>query len=73
MLRAVTTCYTGCTPTTTGITPHPPAPTSVFSPLVQHAASGLAFTGADIAEMAFIGVLFVVVGLFMWRASRRPA
>ena len=35
--------------------------------------SGLAFTGADIEEMALIGVVAIGVGAVLVRGRRRPA
>jgi hypothetical protein len=65
------TCYTGCTTSNTGITASagPQAqPTSVSTP-----SSGLAFTGADIGEMAIIGVASVGVGVVLVSRRRRTA
>lgn len=66
---ADTTCYTGCTTQTTGITnTPPPAHLTSVPPAVPH--SVLAFTGADILEMLVIGVIAVVVGVMLLRAAR---
>jgi hypothetical protein len=78
---ADTTCYTGCTTVTTGITTTPAAspsdggaPTTtakvVSAPV---SSSGLAFTGADIEEMAVIGVVAIGVGAVLVRGRRRTA
>lgn len=52
-------CYVSCSPPTTGIAPVVPHGT-----FVAHAAasSGLPFTGADIGEMAVLGLLLVIGG-----------
>ena len=78
---ADTTCYTGCTTPTTGITTTPAATPSdgggadhdgkvVSTPT---SSSGLAFTGADIEEMAVIGVVAIGVGAVLVRGRRRTA
>ena len=78
------TCYTdtGCTPPTTGIT-NTPAVAPADGPATTTAAattstapttsSGLAFTGADIEEMAIIGVVAIGVGAVLVRGRRRTA
>jgi hypothetical protein len=76
-------CYTGCTPTTPGITPTTPAVAPADGPATTTAAattstapstsSGLAFTGADIEEMAIIGVVAIGVGAVLVRGRRRTA
>jgi hypothetical protein len=74
------TCYTGCTPTTTGITPavapaDGPATTTAAATTstAPSTSSGLAFTGADIEEMAIIGVVAIGVGAVLVRGRRRTA
>jgi hypothetical protein len=73
---ADTACYTGCTTVTTGIT----APTSTAAVTDGSSAatsttssSGLAFTGADIEEMAVIGIVAIGVGAVLVRGRRRTA
>ena len=76
-----TTCYTGCTTPTTGITTTPAAtPSDGGSPATTAkvvstptSSSGLAFTGADIEEMAVIGVVAIGVGAVLVRGRRRTA
>lgn len=58
------TCYTGCTQTTTVV------PNGSGVPPVSHSVSALPFTGADIVEMIVLGVALVVVGVVMLRALR---
>jgi hypothetical protein len=78
---ADTTCYTGCTTPTTGITTTPAAtPTDGAAPATTASttvstptSSGLAFTGADIEEMAVIGVVAIGVGAVLVRGRRRTA
>jgi hypothetical protein len=78
---ADTTCYTGCTTPTTGITTAPadgPAngPAATTSPVATTpttSSGGLAFTGADIEEMAVIGVVAIGVGAVLVRGRRRTA
>jgi hypothetical protein len=78
---ADTTCYTGCTQPTTGITTAPasapadgPAPATTSSVTTTPTSSGgLAFTGADIEEMAVIGVVAIGVGAVLVRGRRRTA
>jgi hypothetical protein len=64
---ADSSCYTGCTQsgniTSSGNVAAPDAPAS--SP------SGIAFTGADIEEMAVIGLVATGVGVVLVRSSRR--
>jgi hypothetical protein len=63
---ADTTCYTGCsssgTVTSNGNVAPPDGPTT---------SSGIAFTGADIEEMAVIGLVATGVGVVLVRSSRR--
>jgi hypothetical protein len=75
---ADSTCYTGCTTPSSGITNTPAvtssdgattSPTASTSPT----SSGLAFTGADIEEMAIIGVVAIGVGTVLIRGRRRTA
>ena len=76
---ADTTCYTGCSTTTPGITTTPAAtdtgsPATTASTTVSApTSSGLAFTGADIEEMAVIGVVAIGVGAVLVRGRRRTA
>ncbi len=77
---ADTTCYTGCTTPTTGVTPQVtpsdgPATTAsnVTTAAKPVSSSGLAFTGADIEEMAIIGVVAIGVGTVLVRGRRRTA
>jgi hypothetical protein len=75
-------CYTGCTPPPTSIT-NTPAVAPADGPATTTAAattstapstsSGLAFTGADIEEMAIIGVVAIGVGAVLVRGRRRTA
>jgi hypothetical protein len=64
---ADSTCYTGCTSdgtvTSSGTVAPPDGPAT--SP------SGIAFTGADIEEMALIGLVATGVGVVLVRTSRR--
>lgn len=73
---ADTTCYTGCTTPTTGITAPVSAPAVTDGPATAASttsSSGLAFTGADIEEMAIIGVVAIGVGAVLVRGRRRTA
>jgi hypothetical protein len=70
------TCYTGCTTPTTGITTAPadgPAATTSSVSTAPTSSGGLAFTGADIEEMAVIGVVAIGVGSVLIRSRRRTA
>jgi hypothetical protein len=68
---ADTSCYTGCTSDGGTVTSSgsvaAPAPTT--SPTTS--PSGIAFTGADIEEMAVIGLVATGVGVVLVRSSRR--
>jgi hypothetical protein len=73
-------CYTGCTTPTTTATTVPasapadgPATTAATVSTTPTASSGLAFTGADIEEMAVIGVVAIGVGAVLVRGRRRTA
>ena len=74
-----TTGYTGCTSSSTGITNTPaiaPADgpsTSTAAATAPTTSSGLAFTGADIEEMAIIGVVAIGVGAVLVRGRRQTA
>jgi hypothetical protein len=75
-----TTCYTGCTTPTTGITTTPAAtpsdggsPATTAKVVSTPTSGGLAFTGADIEEMAVIGVVAIGVGAVLVRGRRRTA
>jgi len=64
---ADTSCYTGCisdggTVTSSG---------TVAAPAPKTSPSGIAFTGADIEEMAVIGLVATGVGVVLVRSSRR--
>jgi hypothetical protein len=74
-------CYTGCSTPSTGIT-NTPAVAPADGPTTSTAAatssttptsSGLAFTGADIEEMAIIGVVAIGVGAVLVRGRRQTA
>jgi len=72
---ADSSCYTGCTTPTTGIST-PAAVTSdggATAASTTPTSSGLAFTGADIEEMAIIGVVAIGVGTVLVRGRRRTA
>lgn len=67
------TCYTGCSSPTSGITAssgNQAEPTTVSS---SSPSSGLAFTGADIGEMAIVGVAAIGVGAVLVSRRRRTA
>jgi hypothetical protein len=74
------TCYTGCTTPTSAVTsgasikpPDGPSTTAnEVSTGTSVSSSGLAFTGADIEEMAVIGVVAIGVGAVLVRGRRRP-
>jgi hypothetical protein len=74
-------CYTGCTTPSVPISNTPaiaPAdgPSTTAAATTSAAAStssGLAFTGADIEEMAIIGVVAIGVGAVLVRGRRRTA
>jgi hypothetical protein len=74
---ADSTCYTGCTTPTTGITSPASAPADGPGPSTTASTAptsgGLAFTGADIEEMAIIGVVAIGVGAVLVRGRRRTA
>jgi hypothetical protein len=76
---ADSTCYTGCSTPTPGITNTPaiaPADgpsTSTAAATAPTTSSGLAFTGADIEEMAIIGVVAIGVGAVLVRGRRQTA
>jgi hypothetical protein len=65
-------CYTGCQTQTTGITTTPAASDGTAT-AASTSSSGLAFTGADIEEMAIIGVVAIGVGAVLVRGRRRTA
>jgi hypothetical protein len=75
------TGYTGGTPPTSGVstpaaTPSDggsPATTASTTSTAPVSSSGLAFTGADIEEMAIIGVVAIGVGTVLVRGRRRTA
>jgi hypothetical protein len=76
---ADTTCYSGCTTPTTGIVTTPADGSAATTSSVSASATpttssgGLAFTGADIEEMAVIGVVAIGVGSVLVRSRRRTA
>ena len=80
---ADTTCYTGCTPpavspaTVTPATVTPPAPTGTngvnSTAVTTNGSSSLPFTGADIGELAAVGLGAVVIGGVLTRRRRRSA
>jgi len=71
---ADSSCYWGCTSPSTGITTASgDGPTTPSSDGVTTSPSGLAFTGADIEEMALIGVAAIGVGAVLVRSRRRTA
>jgi hypothetical protein len=68
------TCYTGCTTAATGITTSSgTAATPTATPVTASSSSSLAFTGADISEMAIIGVAAIGVGAVLVRRRRTTA
>jgi hypothetical protein len=76
------TCYTGCTSPSIGISSTAANTTSGTTTAANDGAltstapttsSGLAFTGADIEEMAVIGVVAIGVGAVLVRGRRRTA
>jgi hypothetical protein len=76
---ADSSCYTGCNTPTTAVTPDG-ASTAATTGAAKTAdgpttaSSGLAFTGADIEEMAVIGAAAIGVGaLLVVRSRRRTA
>jgi hypothetical protein len=70
-------CYTGCSSPTTGIANTTPvndgATTASTAATAPTTSTGLAFTGADIEEMAVIGVVAIGVGTVLVRGRRRTA
>jgi hypothetical protein len=72
-------CYTGCNTPTPGITTAPAdgpatgAATTSSVTATPTTSGGLAFTGADIEEMAVIGVVAIGVGAVLVRGRRRTA
>jgi hypothetical protein len=75
---ADSTCYTGCTTPTTGVTSNlsvtpTDGSTAASTTSTSPTSSGLAFTGADIEEMAIIGVVAIGVGTVLIRGRRRTA
>jgi len=77
---ASTTCYTGCTPSTvspnTVLPPSPPStggPQTAATTTIANGSSSLPFTGADIGELAAVGVGAVVIGGVMTRRRRQAS
>jgi LPXTG-motif cell wall-anchored protein len=76
---ADTTCYTGCTPPTVSPASVPPPSPSSTKPVhttastAVNGSSSLPFTGADIGELAVVGVGAVVIGGVLARRRRRTA
>ena len=77
---ASTTCYTACTPPT--VSPNsvpPPSPPSTDGPqtaastTIANGSSTLPFTGADIGELAAVGIGAVVIGGVLTRRRRRTS
>jgi LPXTG-motif cell wall-anchored protein len=75
---ADTTCYIGCTPS--AVSPAavtPPAPTGSegvnSTAATTNGSSSLPFTGADIGELAAVGLGAVVIGGVLTRRRRRNA
>ncbi len=75
-----TTGYTGCSSPNTGITNTPaiapadgPSASTAAAATAPTTSSGLAFTGADIEEMAIIGVVAIGVGAVLVRGRRQTA
>jgi len=77
---ASTTCYTACTPPT--VSPNsvpPPSPPShdgaqtAASTTIANGSSTLPFTGADIGELAAVGIGAVVIGGVLTRRRRRTS
>jgi hypothetical protein len=64
---ADSSCYTGCTTDAGSVT----SSGNVAAPVAQSSPSGIAFTGADIEEMAVIGLVATGVGVVLVRSSRR--
>jgi hypothetical protein len=73
---ADSTCYTGCPPSTASATLVPVAPTStdpVHTAAVAtttNSSSSLPFTGADVGELAAVGVGAIVIGGVLTRRRR---
>ena len=74
---ADTTCYTACTaPIVSPTSVPPPGPTTtdpVHTTTMVNGSSSLPFTGADIGELAAVGVGAVVIGGVLTRRRRRTA
>jgi len=73
-----TNCYTGCTPPTVGSTvTGPPTTITQTTDPVQTASvngsSSLPFTGADVGELAAVGVAAVVIGGVLTRRRRQSS
>jgi hypothetical protein len=75
-------CYPTCTQPTVPMSPasttpvndgQPTASTTGATTSTAPSTSGLAFTGADIEEMAVIGVVAIGVGTVLVRGRRRTA
>ena len=71
---ADSSCYTGCGTTAGTVIATSGTGTAAKTQEATTASSGLAFTGADIEEMAVIGAAAIGVGtLLVVRSRRRPA
>ena len=78
---ASTTCYTACTPPTvlpnTVLPPSPPStdgqPQTAAATTIANGSSTLPFTGADIGELAAVGIGAVVIGGVLTRRRRRAS
>ncbi|HUI02019.1 MAG TPA: hypothetical protein VLZ77_00635 [Acidimicrobiales bacterium] len=74
MASADSTCYTGCSTPSGSTIPTTPAVTQATTPTLaktEPISSGLAFTGADIEEMAAVGAGALVLGGVLVRRSRK--
>jgi len=76
MAGADTTCYTGCKPPVVSPTVVPVAPTTTDPghtgavATTTSSSSSLPFTGADIGELAAVGIGAVVIGGVLTRRRR---
>lgn len=75
---AATTCYVGCqppnvSPTSVPVSPRSTDPVHTASTTIANGSSSLPFTGADIGELAVVGVGAVVIGGVLTRRRRRTA
>jgi LPXTG-motif cell wall-anchored protein len=77
---ASTTCYTACTPPTVSHNnapppspPHTDGPQTAASTTIANGSSTLPFTGADIGELAAVGLGAVLIGGVLTRRRRRTS